>query len=623
MHHVPIPKKMTQPNENTFYVTFTSQPTSEFPNNSPTRFQFRLPQSLWLQGKWKVGLVSVFLPGLSNPIPHVVTSHHETPPPILPIKASTHVPNPFRIRSLHNLYRGSDQDVLFQQYANAFKTSLSQPILSQLKTTDLQDASNGFDFLANVFWWMQQDLNKQLPTGYAYEDGDDDRWRLDISAQDNNTTWLLRSYKIDSTKRKPYPYFAMNLILAQQMGWVKETASNVYAVGPNLLMELADGIAGVKPDPSTCNNTKLTFTQPIHVVSKIDGLVYLSSVFNWRFVNLNEAFDKAIHQPYETSKTSLNAFKPWMVNLTLWQMVSGVALEDYFVDLPVSPHYWKPRTLSVTLEKGVRIVKGTSHGVYLGELWINMSSLTNNKTYTVALEWYQKDAWLFNRSSFLAEGTGLTINNLDVKKHTHEHNKTHLIYYHTLTIQFTKLSTSKATLQLKFDLGFPLPTRYDDELKHNTFLVLYGVEGFVSQVPDVFDDHPVIHTLNTTTKSVTTSTASKKTTTVPTLHGTYSLHPLFLSCNITKHVEGNNFIMKTLPYKNQDTLIDCNPIQFYSLRGSLIDILTVSLTEAANIKRVFHPNRQVIVTLLFKKKVMESQRKYIRLDEATERDQLI
>ena len=464
---------------------------------------------------------------------------------------------------------------------------------------------------------MKQDLNKQLPTGYAYEDADDDRWRLDMSAQDNNTTWLLRSYKIDSTKRKTYPYFAMNLILAQQMGWVKETASNVYAVGPNLLMELPDGIVGVKPDPATCNNTKVTFTQPIHVK---DGLVYLSSVFNWRFVNLNEVFEKAIHRPYETPKTALNVFKPWMSNLKLWTVISGMDLDDDFVDLPVSPHYWKPRTLGVTLEEGVRIVDGVSKGLYDGELDIDMSSLTKNKTYTVALEWYQKDAWLFNRSNFTVKGTGLTVDHVRIQPHTHEQDKTHLIYYHTLTIQFTKTSSSTATLEIYFDIGFPLPAKYPDELNNNTFLVLYGVDGHVDEVPDVYDDHPVIQTSHTTTETTTTSTGKKKASTVPKTHGTDLVHPLFLSCNVTKHLSGNDTILKTLPYENRDTLVDCNPIQFYALNSSYVDILTVSISQWNNRMPSFHLDRPVIVTLLFKKKLTESQRKYIRLDEPTDHD---
>ena len=441
-----------------------------------------------------------------------------------------------------------------------------------------------------------------------------------MSAQDNYTSWLLRHYNIDTTNRKSVPYLAINLILAQQIGWVVETARNVFVVGPNLLMELPDGITGVKPNPATCLNAKFTFTKPIHVV---DRLLYLCSTFSWCFVNLNEAFENTIHRPYETSKTALNVFQPWMSNFKLWTVISGLNLADYFVDLPVSPHYWKPRTLSVSLLEGVKIVDGVSHGEFNGQLDINMSSLTNNKTYTVALEWYQKDAWLFNRSTFSAEGTGLTVNHLRIQKHTHEQNKSHLIYYHTLTIQFTKKSSGTATLNIKFEIGYPLPATYPDKLHNNTFLVLYGVEGAIKQVPDVYDDHPVIHTSHTTTETTTTSTGDKKASTVPKSHGTDMLHPLFLSCNLTKQMAGNNTIIKTLSYNNQDTLIECNPIQFYSLKSSLVDNVTVSIREWNNLIPAFNVDRPVIVTLLFNKKLTESQDKYIRLDEPADRDQLI
>ena len=81
-------------------------------------------------------------------------------------------------------------------------------------------------------------------------------------------------------------------------------------------------------------------------------------------------------------------------------MSSGLELDDSMVDLPVSPHYWNPKTLIVTLLEGVKIVIGGSKGVYNGELEINMAGLTKSNTYTVALEWHQKDEWLFNHSHF-------------------------------------------------------------------------------------------------------------------------------------------------------------------------------------------------------------------------------
>ena len=68
-----------------------------------------------------------------------------------------------------------------------------------------------------------------------------------------------------------------------------------------------------------------------------------------------------------------------MTNLKLWKTVLGLALDDYFVDLPVTPHYWKPTTLSVTLLEGVKIVDGVSHGEYGGEMEIDMSSLLKTK----------------------------------------------------------------------------------------------------------------------------------------------------------------------------------------------------------------------------------------------------
>ena len=243
----------------------------------------------------------------------------------------------------------------------------------------------------------------------------------------------------------------------------------MYDLGFNLIMELQNNQTSVKPDPATCKNSKFTFTKPIHVA---DGLVYLSSTCLWRFVNLNEAFDKAIRQPCETPKTESNVFKPWMSNLSLWRMAIGLNLDDSFIELSVSLHYWKPTTLSVSLLEGVKIVDGVSKGEYNGELEIDMSSLTQNNTYTVAFEWYQKDVWLFNRSNFSVEGTGLEVNHLRVQKHTHEQNKTHLIYYHTPTIQFTKSVRGNATLNVKFEIGYPLLSKYPNELKGNTYLVL-------------------------------------------------------------------------------------------------------------------------------------------------------
>ena len=78
--------------------------------------------------------------------------------------------------------------------------------------------------------------------------------------------------------------------------------------------------------------------------------------------------------------------------------------------------------------------------------------------------------------------------------------------------------------------------------------------------------------------------------------------------------------MNSFAYNNEKTLIECNPLQFYSLRSHLIDILDVTLTEWNNTQPELNQDSPVLITLYFKKKLEESQRKYIRLDESVDRD---
>ena len=79
------------------------------------------------------------------------------------------------------------------------------------------------------------------------------------------------------------------------MGWVTFQESvehgSGYHIGENLLMELQDPLA-ILPDPaddSIWPNAGWTFST-LHPMVVRGQSVYLSNVFNWRFVRLNEAF---------------------------------------------------------------------------------------------------------------------------------------------------------------------------------------------------------------------------------------------------------------------------------------------------------------------------------------------
>ena len=78
--------------------------------------------------------------------------------------------------------------------------------------------------------------------------------------------------------------------------------------------------------------------------------------------------------------------------------------------------------------------------------------------------------------------------------------------------------------------------------------------------------------------------------------------------------------MKAVTYNNEKTLIECNPLQFYSLRSHLVDILEVTLTEWNIRIPDFNQDSPVIVTLFFKKKLEEPQRKYIKIEESVDHD---
>ena len=103
--------------------------------------------------------------------------------------------------------------------------------------------------------------------------------------------------------------------------------------------------------------------------------------------------------------------------------------------------------------------------------------------------------------------------------------------------------------------------------------MVYGVKGHVNHVPDVYDDHPIAHSSHSTTKTTTESTGIKTASKTPRDHGQDKTQPLFAYCNLTKSQHGTNELMKAVAYNNEKTLIGCNPLKFYTLRGQLLDIV--------------------------------------------------
>ena len=103
------------------------------------------------------------------------------------------------------------------------------------------------------------------------------------------TFWIL-NVKTEVTFGKSRPYLGFNAVLAQTMGWVVKKDNGSYALGPNLLMHpLLSHPKNPKVAASVDNNLLVDFTD---YVQGHRGMVYLSMVVDWQFVNLDEAYHR-------------------------------------------------------------------------------------------------------------------------------------------------------------------------------------------------------------------------------------------------------------------------------------------------------------------------------------------
>ena len=282
-----------------------------------------------------MGLANIYLQHPPNDIPHVVTSHVQ--------EKVTEPPTDF---SLEKLYFGSTTDIMFQLYSRAFKAddvTKSSDLISTIKKRQLPLYETGVLFFEAVYQKLQQDLLDKLPAGYRFYDGSN-RWIPEFSLQGTNCL-RLRHYQIDPKKSKTQPYFAINLKLAESMGWVIPLSQSTYEIGPNLLLELPDGWNATKLDPADCVNDQFSFSKPIHVTG---GLLYLCAAFTWRFIHLDFAFTNGTAHFYKRPLVPQNVFEYIMKAENQWSLDQGVS-DARFTELSISPHYWNRKVMSLDL----------------------------------------------------------------------------------------------------------------------------------------------------------------------------------------------------------------------------------------------------------------------------------
>ena len=596
-----------EPWSRSLYVTLPSNTSKpEFPHNTPASFKVRLPYPLRVKN-WQVGVAGVYLPGPPNTVSHGVTSHPVT---------TTTPGAPLTEHRQSNLYKGSTNQRLVRMYSRALQRTdgtKTQEITSTMEDADMPEAATGVVFMKKVFRWLRQDVMKKLYTGYNLSTDSVDyapryEWKDEAGVP---TLWIL-NLKTNVSFNKSRPYLGFNLVLAQTMGWVGKQEDGTYALGPNLLMHpLLNQPKNPKVAASADKNQLFDFTDYVQVHR---GFVYLSMVVDWQFVNLDEAYARATTHVFVPPKVLWNHFRWIMDDESAWIKDGGISSLG-FVNLEGSPHYWKKKTVGMTLTKS-----GNKYEPKFGWV-IGTTKLSVGYTYRLMVEVYTTDKVLFDKTRVSAANE-LYVQMIDsaVTTHVHVYLGTHLVYYHRLVQDFRLTQWSDRTSRLYITVTIDgVPTSYPATLTDQCYVVVYGYTIAapwlpMSQVDDVYDDHPVIRrgTTTTSTSSSTEMTTQpthkgsqdkqKKTTVKPATHGEQATRPVHLYCNVGESsivgTQITNFL-RDLPYKDQPIRWEPEHVQYHRVRGDTLEILEVEVAETNGQLMTLNPAGETQVTLHF------------------------
>ena len=424
------------------------------------------------------------------------------------------------------------------------------------------------------------------------------------------TFWILNG-KTNIAYNKPRPYLGFNLVLAETMGWVVKKEDDSYGLGPNLLMHpLLDEPKNPKIDVAADKNQLVTFTDYVHVYR---GIVYLSMVVDWQFVNLDEAYAKATTNVYVPPKVLSNEFRWIMDDASVWTKDGGISSLG-FVSLEGSPHYWKKKTLGMTLTKS-----GTKYQPYFS--WL-MDRMFKNNWHKLIVEMYTTDNRLFDHTqvTFLATSY-VQIGDTAVTTHVHEYHGTHMVYYHRLVADFRLMPVGASSHSYRVYVKVTMdqvPSSYPATLTDQFYVVAYGYPIVpqwprVDEVDDVYDDHPVIRRSTTTT---TTSSSTTESTTTPTHPGSKETQkkttvthrdqvsrPVHLYCNVGESsIVGNQItnFLRDLPYKDDPIRWEPQHVQYHRVRGHTVEIVEVEVAEKNGTFLNLNPAGETQVMLHFK-----------------------
>ena len=128
-------------------------------------------------------------------------------------------------------------------------------------------------------------------------------WKIADANGENHTTahfeWegcdlVLHNHDVTLQKinNSYFPAFFINADLAVDMGWFIKKGNNNYALGPNLTIEIPDGVIPSPTDITSINPSSLG--DKFWNYGVLSKLIRVTLTCNWRFINLNASFKNVL-----------------------------------------------------------------------------------------------------------------------------------------------------------------------------------------------------------------------------------------------------------------------------------------------------------------------------------------
>lgn len=299
-----------------FYVTLPSHSSkNDFPNNQANHFKIRLPHPVRLEGSgWKVGLSSIALPDAEVTVPLLTA-----------IKDDDDVSTVLFKSKWLRMELGASMGHTTGD-ANFDSVDLKQ-VFSNVNEIRFMKSMIAFFEQRPIYNNGGPKFGSQYVTGDGKTNYVKFKWEGDELVMDNKD--------IDRPVANP-PAFHVNVELAKKMGWIRWRKNyKHYELGPNIVQEFFD-----ERIPILTNTNNDVFDEAGNPTfwTVVDGFLQLSIFCNWRFLNLDKAFEVVVG----SSSRSLFIYSDVGGSSVVGNQVTDLLREINFIRRGAGSQYFEP-----------------------------------------------------------------------------------------------------------------------------------------------------------------------------------------------------------------------------------------------------------------------------------------